>query len=98
MNYLPQTILVWKRKYLETLTGKSSARSISSPQLEVETVAHGNPQAESMSIYLDGDRTAPAYGPNRPRVRIAFTADGKTVTSICLLNDPEGRDFEWKRE
>lgn len=88
-----------EKKVFRDIDGKVISRvHFVSPQLEVETVAHGNPQAESMSIYLDGDRTAPAYGPNRPRVRIAFAADGKTVTSICLLNDPEGRDFEWKRE
>jgi len=68
-----------------------------SPQLEVETVFHGKNEAEYLRLYLDGDRTAPAYGPNRPCVRIEFADDGKTVTKISLFNDPQGADFEWKR-
>lgn len=68
-----------------------------SPQLESETVFHGKDTAEVLSLYLDGDRTAPAYGPNRPRLRIQFAPDGKTITNIVLLNDPQGAEFEWQR-
>ena len=68
-----------------------------SPQLETETVFHGQDRAEVVRLYLDGDRIAPAYGPERPCLRIQFAPDGKTISNIVLLNDPQGADFEWKR-
>ena len=67
------------------------------PQLEVETVVNGKEKADVIRLYLDGDRSVPAYGPARPCIRIEFAGDGKTVMEISLLNDPSGEKFEWKR-
>lgn len=68
-----------------------------SAQLETETVFHGKDRAEVVRLYLDGNRTAPAYGPKRPCLRVQFAPDGKTIDHIVLLNDPQGAEFEWKR-
>lgn len=67
------------------------------PQLEVETVVHGKPTAEVVRVYLDGERTAYTYGPDRPCIRIEFAPDGKMVVGIALFNDPDGKDFNWRR-
>ena len=68
-----------------------------SPQLETETVFHGKDKAEVLRLYLAGDRTAPAYGPKRPCLRIEFAPDGKTIVNIVLLNDPQGAELNWQR-
>lgn len=85
-------------EYKDPVTGKviSTVNALSS-QLEAETVFHSKDKAEYLRIYLDGDRTKEAYGPDRPCVRIQFAADGKTVVKISLLNDSQGADFEWQR-
>ena len=85
-------------EYRDPVTGKVVSKvEILSPQLEAETVFHGKEKAEMLRIYLDGDRTKEAYGPDHPCVRIQFAADGKTVVKVSLLNDPNGADFEWQR-
>ncbi len=67
-----------------------------SPQLFAETVFDGQKEANSLRIYLDGERPG-SYGPDRPCLRVVFADDGKTIVDVALFNDPEGAELHWKR-
>lgn len=66
------------------------------PQLVTETLFKGRPNAEAVILYLDGENSR-TIGPERPCLWIKFAADGKTIVSISLTNDPQGANFHWQR-
>jgi hypothetical protein len=67
-----------------------------SPQVIAETIFDGRPQAHAIRLYLDGENPD-TCGIYRPCLRVEFSADGKTVVAVDLLNDPRKEKMHWKR-